>query len=110
MENMWIVAALVFAEILNVLVKRKFGFGGFMTMLRSELFVFAVLFAMSVIMDKWSTASVLLTVLLSYIISSAISQEFCCPVCGRRYGLKIWFSKKCPRCGSAFERAENNEI
>lgn len=76
MENMWIVAALVFAALLNGAIGRKRGADGVKIMYESEIFVFAVLTVLSMLFGSGAvtlcfTASTVLLI-IGYLRKSSI--------------------------------------
>lgn len=75
-----------------------------------RIFIFFYLAATTVCFYMGNEAA--LTLLLSltgYLLIPVYSGSnyWCCPTCGKRYGIRIWFFNHCPQCGKKLKKKAN---
>ncbi|WP_287714156.1 hypothetical protein [Blautia sp.] len=79
-------------------------------MFRVFILFYAAITAVLFYLQKDAVLS-LLFLLIGYFLMPAYTNSnlWCCPKCGKRYGMRIWFSNYCPHCKKRLDNAPDSE-
>lgn len=79
-------------------------------MLCRAMFIISVISTViSILTDCTTVSYISIGILIVIFAMSMISGRWSCPICGRRYGIRIWFMNRCPHCGHELSKLTNEE-